>query len=145
MNNLHFTETSKGLNYRLKRCEYTLNALKFSTWHQTFYKSVTVCNVLYLCGLTCIPDDIFFQQEGDALESTCFSSHHINTTGFQRKQRPKLTCGKYHLKSLIIYTQRCTHFWRFILKSTPTKTLSPVRTLQSSQRHTITVATCQSL
>ena len=30
INNLHFTETLKGSTYRLKRCEYILNALKFS-------------------------------------------------------------------------------------------------------------------
>jgi len=37
MNSLHFTETLKGLTYRLKRCEYILNASKFSFWHATFF------------------------------------------------------------------------------------------------------------
>ena len=41
--------------------------------------------------------------------------------------------------------QRCTHFWRFLLNSTPIKTLSPVRTSKSSRRHPVSLAICQSL
>jgi len=52
---------------------------------------------------------------------------------------------KHRLKTRTLHTQRWTHFWRFILKSTPIKTLSLVRTSESSRRHLVSIAICQSL
>jgi len=40
-------------------------------------KSVTSCNVLYLCGLTCIPDDIFFNKKAILLNLP--ASFHTTT------------------------------------------------------------------
>jgi len=62
MNNLHLTETLTGLTYRLKQCEYFLNALKFSCWHQTFH--------CFLRERKCrLHEDGFVSQETDLVSS----------------------------------------------------------------------------
>jgi len=99
-------------------------------------KSVNSCNVLYLFGLTCIPDDIFLTRRPyswiDLLHFTPHKHHRLPKEATPETYMQKIRFPqKHHLKSRTIHTQRCTHFWRFILKSTSIKTLLPVRTIQS--------------